>query len=582
MNIKTKLRSGFGLLFLIIIILTGMSAYYLNRLSNDATAILKDNYESVQFSRKMLKDLGGEQLLTTPQIKAFEKELLLQENNITEPGEGVITGSLRYNFEQMRYRKLLADQAIYRQNIRKDIDAIMDLNMQAILKKNDKAQQTAKNATLFLAFWGCMCLLIAFSFIINFPGYIANPITELTNAIKEIAAKKFSQRLHYKSDDEFGQLAKDFNAMAQKINEYESSNLAKILFEKIRIEKIITTMNDGVIGLDENQNILFVNPVALNLFGLKEEELINKYAPDVALKNDLLRSLLTNQKNKEIKIFADGKESFFYKEVLDILVPDNDGTEERSIITISKSVGSVIVLKNITVFHELDKAKTNFIATISHELKTPISAIKMSLKLLNNQRIGILNTEQKDLLNNIDDDSNRLLKITGELLDLAQVETGNIQLNFLQTDPNSIVKYAIDAVKMPASQKSVELKLKIASDLPQVNADLEKTAWVLVNFLSNAIRYSYEKSAIDIEVELLNQRIYFVVQDHGKGIEPQYITRLFDRFFQVPTDGQNKSGSGLGLAISKDFIEAQQGEIFVESEIGIGSKFGFWLPVTSA
>ncbi|TAE43217.1 MAG: HAMP domain-containing protein [Sphingobacteriales bacterium] len=580
MNIKTKLRLGFGLLFVIIIILTGMSAYYLTRLSKDAEVILKDNYESVQFSRKMLVDLGNDQkALNSRQLKAFENELLLQENNITEPGEAKLTGSLRYNFEQLQGQIQLEKKVFFKQKIRENIDKIMDINMQAIVKKNATAQQTAKNATLYLAFWGCFCLLVAFSFITNFPSYIANPIKQLSNGIKDIAAKKYGQRLQFKANDEFGDLASNFNIMAQKLNEYENSNLAKIMFEKIRIEKIIATMNDGVIGLDENKNILFVNPVALNLFGLKEDELLNKYAPDVALKNDLLRSLLAHQNQKEIKIFADNKESFFNKEVLDIVVPDNYGMEERAFITTNKSVGTVIVLKNITSFHELDEAKTNFIATISHELKTPISAIKMSLKLLNNPSIGNLNTEQKDLLTNIADDSNRLLKITGELLDLAQVETGNIQLNFLQTNPQAIVNYAIDAVKMPASQKEVGLNLKIAPNLPNVNADLEKTAWVLVNFLSNAIRYSYQKSKIDIEIVLRNNQIYFSVQDYGKGIEPQYLSKLFDRFFQVPTDGQNKSGTGLGLAISKDFIEAQQGEFFVESEIGTGSKFGFWLPV---
>ena len=580
MNIKTKLRLGFGLLFLIIIILTGMSAYYLNRLSSDAKVILKDNYESVQFSRKMLQDLGNDQtVLNSTQLKAFEKELSLQENNITEAGEGKLTGSLRYNFEQLQAQTSPERKAFFKQNIRDNLDKIMDINMQAIVKKNATAQQTAKNATLYLAFWGCFCLLVAFSFIINFPSYIANPIKELSNGIKDIAAKKYGQRLQFKSNDEFGDLARNFNTMAQKLNDYENSNLAKILFEKIRIEKIIATMNDGVIGLDENQNILFVNPIALNLFGLKDEDLVGKYGPDVALKNDLLRNLLSQKNQKEIKIFADGKESFFNKEVLDIVVPDNDGKEEKAFITNSKTIGTVIVLKNITSFHELDEAKTNFIATISHELKTPIAAIKMSLKLLDDQRIGRLNTEQKDLVKNIADDSDRLLKITGELLDLAQVETGNIQLNFLHTDPQAILNYAVDAVKMPANQKGVELKLKVDDNLPNVNADLEKTAWVLVNFLSNAIRYSYEKSIIDIEVALRSQKIFFIVQDHGKGIEPQYLSRLFDRFFQVPTDGQNKSGTGLGLAISKDFIEAQQGEISVESEIGTGSKFGFWLPI---
>ncbi len=203
----------------------------------------------------------------------------------------------------------------------------------------------------------------------------------------------------------------------------------------------------------------------------------------------------------------------------------------------------------------------------------------MSLKLLNDERVGAMNGEQHELLNHIKEDSDRLLKITSELLDLSQVETGNLKLTFALTKPGDIVQYAIDAVKFQAEQKSINLELNCDKNLPNVNADIQKTAWVLVNFLSNALRYSPEKSKVVIDVMQKDRFIQFSVQDFGKGIDEKYQKRLFDRYFQVPTDGQNKSGSGLGLAISKDFIEAEQGKIWVISAIGEGSKFCFSLPV---
>jgi len=180
--------------------------------------------------------------------------------------------------------------------------------------------------------------------------------------------------------------------------------------------------------------------------------------------------------------------------------------------------------------------------------------------------------------NHIQDDTKRLLKITSELLDLAQVETGNIQLSFMAADPDEIVNYAINAVRFQADQKQIQIESQSSQDLPKVYADIEKTTCVLINFLSNALRYSSEKSKIIIQVKAIGNMVEFSVKDFGKGIEEQYQKKLFDRYFQVPTDGKNKSGTGLGLAISKDFIEAQQGEIFVESELGTGSKFGFKLP----
>jgi signal transduction histidine kinase len=266
-----------------------------------------------------------------------------------------------------------------------------------------------------------------------------------------------------------------------------------------------------------------------------------------------------------MKIFADDRESYYSKEVL-------------SVVSKEKVIGKVIILKNITEFQQLDEAKTNFIATISHELKTPISSIKMSLKLLEDKRIGEVNTEQKQLLENIDDDARRLLQITGELLDMAQVETGKLQLNFGSTHPQNIVDYAVKAVKFTADQKHVDINVKYDQDLFDVRADLDKTTWVLINLLSNAIKYSHEKSVVDLDVKKLkNDEIEFSVKDHGRGIENKYLSRIFERYFKVPGATVDQTGTGLGLAIAKDFIEAQSGKIGVESELGEGSRFYFTL-----
>ena len=153
-------------------------------------------------------------------------------------------------------------------------------------------------------------------------------------------------------------------------------------------------------------------------------------------------------------------------------------------------------------------------------------------------------------------------------------------MNFISAKPSEIVDYAIHSVNLQAEQKSIKLKLEVEPNLPEVQADVEKTAWVLINFLSNALRYGPEKSIVTIKVTQKSSFIEFSVKDFGNGIEEKYQKRLFDRYFQVPTDGKSKTGTGLGLAISKDFINAQNGEIFVESALGEGSRFGFLLPVS--
>ncbi len=168
------------------------------------------------------------------------------------------------------------------------------------------------------------------------------------------------------------------------------------------------------------------------------------------------------------------------------------------------------------------------------------------------------------------------LKILSELLDLSQVESGKIQLNISAIDPVSAVKRAIESVAVTALNKEIGIKTNMGENLPKIKADEEKTAWVLINLLTNAIKYSPDKSFINVQVNSNADTVQFIVEDHGRGIEQEHLSKIFDRFYKVP--GTEKKGTGLGLSISKEFIEAMNGTIGVESELGKGSRFYFSLP----
>jgi PAS domain S-box-containing protein len=563
------------LLFLLIIILTLVSAFYIFSIKKDTENILKANYNTLEYSRNMLLSLDVINRNAEKAITTFETNLNKQTSNVTEVGEDTATQNLQKSFNLLK--KNSTDETLKSQ-IRQDIFEIMKLNMIAIKQKSDVAKHTAETANLWIAITGALCFLIAFNLLVNLPNNIANPIMELTASIKEIANKNYSERVHFMNHNEFGDLAKSFNTMAKKLEEYHDSNLYKLSFEKKRLETLINNMHDPIIGLDNQGMILFVNDEALNIIGMKSEDVIGKTAATLALTNDLMKSLIVKtldsesktsvQKAFPMKIFADGKESYFEKENVNITIQPTG--EDQTI-----DIGDVIILRNITPFKELDFAKTNFIATISHELKTPISSIKFSLQLLEKEQTGMISEEQKHLIDSIKDDSERLLKITGELLELSQVETGNIQLNIEKSDPYQIVHYATEAVKVQAEQKGIELIVETDANLPMVKADSEKTSWVLINFLTNAIRYSSEKSTITVRLKSDNHQILFTVVDTGRGIDNRYKAKVFDKYFQIP--GSQKTGTGLGLAISKEFIEAQGGIIGVESELGLGSAFYFKL-----
>lgn len=558
-NIKTKLTVALGFLFLVILLFGVLGVFYVNRLSKDADNIIKNNYETLVYSNSMLKAID-EIPNNNNALQSFEVNLKKQEKNITEPGEKQATEELRKNFEELKINP--ADSSNYNE-IRQTLQIINNINQAAIYKKNEIAKHTSDEAIFWLTVTFSFLSLVAFTLVVNIPRVIATPVRALSEGITEIANKNYSKRIYLDQKDEFGDLANTFNSMAQKLDEYEHSNLAKIKFEKSRIETIINQMKDGIIGLDEKKNILFLNAVAEKLLGLKETEIIGKYTADIALKNDLMRTLLQTENIHELKIFADQKESYFNKDVLD--VTNNDAV-----------IGQVIVLRNITPFHELNEAKTNFIATVSHELKTPISSIKMSAQLLSDTRVSALTNDQKDLLKSITEDADRLLKITSELLNMSQAETGNIQLKIQSVSAESIVEKALQAVQFQAQQKNISIRKNIPQQLSAVQADAEKTSWVLINFLTNAIKYSSESEWIEVTVTQIEQQILFEVSDHGKGIEEKYLPKIFDRYFKVPGTYE-RSGTGLGLAISKEFIEAQGGMIAVSSKLNEGSIFSFTL-----
>jgi len=199
--------------------------------------------------------------------------------------------------------------------------------------------------------------------------------------------------------------------------------------------------------------------------------------------------------------------------------------------------------------------------------------------LLEDTRVGELNKEQKSLLENVKEELGRLVKITGELLDLTQVESGNINLQPRPADPHEIIRYALNSIKYQADLKKITIKVNAQEHLPLINADVEKTAWVLINFINNAIHYSPQESTIIVDAEHEAKTVRFSVRDFGKGIEEQYLGKIFEKFFRVP--GSSQDGTGLGLAISKEFIDKQKGTIWAESKPGEGSKFYFTLPVAS-
>lgn len=432
------------------------------------------------------------------------------------------------------------------------------------------AMPALERALLWISVTGGICVLTGLVLLFWLPRSISKPILELKQGILEIANHNYEKRLDMKSSEEFREVADSFNRMAERLTEYRASTLADILSAKKFLEAIVNSINEPIIGLNTEREILFINNEALNVLNLKRENVIRQSAEELSLKNDLLRRLIRElvspgDKKEPLKIYADNKESYFKAAYIPINNTNADKDEPHKL-------GDVILLKNITEFKELDSAKTTFISTISHELKTPISAIMMSLQLLEDKRVGTLNEEQEQLSKSIKDSSQRLLEITGELLNMTQVEAGKLQMMPKITKPIELIEYAIKANQVQADKFNIQIEVEYPEEkIGKLFVDSEKIAWVLTNLLSNAIRYSRENGRVVIGAQQEGDQIELYVQDFGKGIDPRYHQSIFDRYFRVP--GTKVQGSGLGLSISKDFVEAHGGTLTVESELGKGSRF---------
>ncbi|XZF13645.1 ATP-binding protein [Chitinophagaceae bacterium MMS25-I14] len=561
LSIKSKLSLGIGVLFALLLTVSIAAFAFINILTAQTEDILKDNNISIRYCNEMLRALDDLHTDSNAMIR-FEQSLRKQEDNITEKGENEATQKLRYHFEKVKAKQYTSRDI---DSINRQLYVLTDINQSAIEHKNFSAIHTSHNARLWISVLTVLFVLVGFTLTVNIPSSIATPLRLLTEGIREISNKNYTKRIYLDNKDELGEMAGAFNSMAEKLYGYEHSNLSQLLFEKKRVETIINQMEDAVIGMDADNRILFINSTAAGLFHLKPDEVVGKYAPDIALYNDLLRTVLQHEKTRQpLKIVVDGKENYF-------------STDTRTVFNEGQQIGNVFTLKNITSFKELDISKTNLLATISHELKTPISSIKMSTKLIGDDRVGDLNTEQRELLGNINDDVERLLKLTGELLNMTQLETGKIQLKLQIINTRQIVDMALPAIQAQAQQKNINIKVSYDQVLPEVIADAEKTSWVLINLLNNAIKFSPERSDVLMHVGADGKSIRFSVQDFGPGIEENHAAHIFDRYYKVPGAAE-KMGTGLGLSISKEFIEAQNGSLQLITKPGAGSTFFFLLP----
>lgn len=615
MNIKTKITLGF---LTLLALLLGVGAYGLSsvrQLERAARHILQDNFYSVQVGQEMhaaLSQLGaaqqrrflapGDTAATDlrPGLAGFQTVLAHEAGNITEPGERELVDSLRQNFAAYRALALqapAAGRATYftqilpaHQLLRRQAARVVQLNEAALTRKNAESDRTAahveRNTLLLLTLSSLFALLFVFSV----PEAAVNGLRKLSASIDAATSRDFIASIPEESTDEFGAVARAFNRMLVQLQGARNASLAELVTERNRAASIVEHLDEGLLLLDADRRVLLANPAAAGLLGQPTTALPARTAAELAAESDLFAQLLAYLETPAARRAAEAPQ---------LALPAPAGTPEpaepdyyrlaaRDVVAFNPArdqmefLGTVITLQNVSEFRRLDRAKSDFLATVSHELKTPLSSINFNLKLLQGQRIGPVNEEQQGVLASIKQENQRLLRLVGELLEVGKLESGTIPLRFEAVPVAALVAAAAQPVQLQLRPQQLTLDVDLPADLPAVRADREKTAWVLVNLLANAIRFSPPGGRVRVLARPGPDgcTVELCVADDGPGIAPELQEQIFRRYAQGPSpNGQPPGGTGLGLSIAREFLAAQEGRLWVESEPGHGSRFWLALPV---
>lgn len=374
-----------------------------------------------------------------------------------------------------------------------------------------------------------------------------------------------------------GELASEFNNMTARLFEFEKSSKGKLMSEKNKSVAIVDSISDPLLVLDTDFKIIFINSACGNFFNISEHKAPGKHFIEVIRNTDIYdyisNSINMDMSSEEQKIvnLVNNDERYYFNIVVTAFKDKN-----------AKLNGVVVLFQDVTQLKHLEEVKGDFISTISHEFKTPLTSIMIGTSLLKDDNIGPLNDKQKDITAAIQEDSERLSELVTNLLRLTRLQSGNSIFNL---QPNSVIGIIENSVKKfydQASSREVNLYYEADESLPRVMADSEKMTWVINNLISNALKYTNAGDSIQIRAYIKTNKMYIEVKDSGIGIPLEYQSKIFDKFMQVEGNDNEFRGTGLGLAIAKEIIEAHNGDIWCESELDLGSIFTFTLPLANS
>ena len=602
-SIRQKLLLGFGGLLLIVAAMGFVTIRQIDSLGGAIDVILRQNYRSVLACQEMSESLDhidsgvlftftGHYDQGMANIRQHNEEFLhalqLELGNITLPGEHQKAMQIRALFtEYTKVISLITDPKVSlseRQNryfsdllplvhrMKLLSSEVLEMNQSNMQRANNNAWKMAASAhnNVLVAIIASAFIALLFSY--QSHRWILMPIKKLIASAEEIRKGNLDLVLDTTSKDEIGQLSGSFNEMAATLRKIRKSDRDALVRTRKATQEVFKVLPSPIAVLDSDGEVEVSTESAEHFFGLKPGVNVRDLGREwlLVLWQKALRqgSLAESEEgNGFIQHFADNQEHFFQPMAL----PIPAGDESLSF------AGTALIFKDVTKEHEQLELKRSVISTVSHQLRTPLTSLRMSIHLLLEERIGQLNEKQADLLLAARDESERLVNIIDDLLDINRIESGMAHLDIKAVSPSHLGIEGVESFLVQATDQGVTIVNAIPEGLPDVMADSDSILYVFANLLSNALRFTSPGGTVTISAVRNQNNIRFSVEDTGEGISPEHMEHLFEQFYRVPGQ-QQKSGIGLGLSIAKEIVEAHGGKVSAESVYTKGSVFHFTLP----
>jgi PAS domain S-box-containing protein len=460
--------------------------------------------------------------------------------------------------------------------LKEDLQALWDMNETAMFRGKARTTQNAQTSTYLVLIVSLIAAMGGFMISKFFANKFTRPVELLTESMKEVQAGNLDTRIDVPSNDEIGQLSREFNKMTERLMSFERSTLGKVMMEKNKSLAIVRSIADPLMVLDNDYKIILVNKAFEDIFLTQEIHAYKKHFLEIVRMSELydyISSMLSGDamQYKENIFYHESNDTHYYFNVIINKVKDIE----------SKMNGIVVLFQNVTELKELERMKTNFISTISHEFKTPLTSIMMGTSLLVDCNIGSLNATQKDVLSSVEEDCQKLANLVDDLLHLAKLESTKYVYDMVSSEIDIIIKNAIKPFYQHAKGKAVDLFYSVAQNLPSVYVDQERITWVLNNLISNALKYTKSGDKISLTAYIQDDKVHVSIEDTGIGIPEEYVNKIFEQFVQVENSDLEIRGTGLGLSIAKEIVHAHGGIIWCESTLDEGSCFTFTLPIST-